>query len=299
MNRCNSSVIATFLAALISAASAQDATERHIVVNGAEADEEFEEPGSYGQPQWAERSRASVTTKLYVLSPFEVFLGAVSESDFLAHKHFAGDLTQEIEIGLPYRIELDLENHLGLTSRRLAESEVSVGARYALAAWGKIPLNPTIAVAYQFGTGQQLAESFDHSIDQDQPDEYELRLLLGQEFIPHLQWAANIFFRHAVSAGLNREIGFTQDVAWLAIADKLELGAEMRYTNATRRGEKRGAANELVIGPSVNWKPNLHTVLSLAPLFGCTDDSPRVAILASVSLEFGGGESRTVRPGNR
>ncbi|MGZ5006124.1 MAG: hypothetical protein ACXV8H_11425, partial [Chthoniobacterales bacterium] len=90
-----------------------------------------------------------------------------------------------------------------------------------------------------------------------------------------------------------REIGFTQDLAYLAIADKLELGAEMRYTNATRRKEE--AANEFVIGPSVNWKPNLHTVLSLAPLFGCTADSPHVAVLASVSLEFGGGESKTVR----
>ncbi|MDQ6911946.1 MAG: hypothetical protein M3119_00260 [Verrucomicrobiota bacterium] len=299
MNLRNSSVIATLLAALISAASAQEATERHIVVSGAEAEEEFEEPGDYGQPQWAERSRASATTKLYVLSPFEVFLGVVSESDFLAHNYFAGDLTQEIEIGLPYRFELDLENHLGLTSRLVAESEVSVGARYALAAWGKIPLNPTIAAAYLFGAGKQLAGRFDRSIAQDQPDEYELRLLLGQEFIPHLQWAANLFFRHELGGELNRQIGFTQDVAWLVIADRLEVGAEMRYTNATRRGEKRNAANEFVVGPSANWKPNLHTVLSLAPLFGCTDDSPRVAILASVSLEFGGGESKTVRPGNR
>jgi hypothetical protein len=87
---------------------------------------------------------------------------------------------------------------------------------------------------------------------------------------------------------------FTQDIAYLAVADKFEAGIEMRYTNATRRAEKQGSANEFVIGPSVNWKPNLHTVISIAPLFGCTADSPRVAVLCSVSLEFGGGESKTV-----
>ena len=282
------------MAALIPvAAAAQEATEQHVIVSAAEAGEEFEEPGGYGQPQWAERSRASATTKLYVLSPFEVFVGVLSESDFLRRRSSVHDLTQEIEIGLPYRFELDFENHVGVAGSRVAESEASVGARYALAAWGKIPLNPTISAMYQFGTGDRLAERFDRSGDRTQADGYELRLLLGQEFIPRLQWAANVFFQHELGSGHDRQVGFTQDIAYLAIADKLELGAEMRYTNATRNRENRGSANEFVIGPSVNWKPNLHTVVSLAPLFGCTSDSPRLAVLASISLEFGGGESNS------
>ena len=65
---------------------AQEATERNVVVSASESREEFEEPGGYGQPQWAERSRASATTKLYVLSPSEVFVGVLSESDFLNTK---------------------------------------------------------------------------------------------------------------------------------------------------------------------------------------------------------------------
>lgn len=47
-------------------AGAQEATERDIIVSASESGEEFEEPGGYGQPQWAERSRASAITKLYV-----------------------------------------------------------------------------------------------------------------------------------------------------------------------------------------------------------------------------------------
>ncbi|PZR76816.1 MAG: hypothetical protein DLM73_01275 [Chthoniobacterales bacterium] len=274
-------------------AAAEEENEHRVVVNGQEAGEEFEEPGGYGQPQWAERSRASATTKLYVLSPFEVFIGALSESDILRHGGSVHDLTQEIEVGLPYRFELDFENHLGLAGSRVAETEASIGARYAFAAWGKIPLNPTLSAMYQFGTGDRVVDRFEQTRDRTQSGGYELRLLFGQEFVPRLQWAANLFFQNDLGSAHDRQIGFTQDIAYLVVADKLELGAEMRYTNATRRGENRDAAHEFVIGPSVNWKPNLHTVVSLAPLFGCTAESPRVSILASVSLEFGGGESKT------
>lgn len=286
-------VFATLFVVILSGADAQEAAERSITVNGTETGEEFEEPGGYGQPQWAERSRASATTKLYVLSPFEVFVGVVTESDFLRHGNALHDLTQEIEVGLPSRFELDFENHLGIAGGRIGETEASAAARYALAAWGKIPLNPAISATYQFGTGDHLADRFDQA-DRRQSDGYELRLLLGQEFVPRLQWAANVFFQHELGSGHDRQIGFTQDIAYLAIADKLEVGAEMRYTNASRRTEHRAPANEFVIGPSINWKPNLHTVVSVAPLFGCTPASPDAAILASISLEFGGGESKTV-----
>lgn len=280
------------------AAVAQEPTERNVVVTADEAGEEFEEPGGYGQPQWAERSRASATTKLYVLSPYELFVGIVSESDFLRSGGARHDLKQEIEFGLPSRFELDLENHLGLAGGDVAETQVDLGVRYAFATWSKIPLNPTISAQYLFGTGHDVANRFASTGNAREPrkraDAFEIRLLLGQEFVPRLQWAANVFFQDELGGPLNRGLGFTQDIAWLAIADKLELGAEMRYTHATRRADRIGPANEFVIGPSMNWKPNLHTVLSVAPLFGCTSDSPDVAVLASISFEFGGGESKTV-----
>jgi hypothetical protein len=283
------------LAALIPLrAGAEEATEQNVVVSARESGEEFEEPGGYGQPQWAERSRASATTKLYVLSPYEVFLGIVSESDFQRYGKSRHDLVQEIELGLPNRFEIGLENHLGLGSGDAAETAASVGARYAFAAWGKIPLNPAVAAEYRFGAGNDLANRFERQPERNAPNGYEFRLLLGQEFIPRVQWAANLFLEHEIGRARNRQIGFTQDIAYLAVADKFEIGAEMRYTNATRRAERRASANEFVIGPSANWKPNLHTVVSIAPLFGCTADSPRAAVLCSVSLEFGGGESKTV-----
>jgi hypothetical protein len=281
---------------LISAmACAQETTEQNVVVSVRESVEEFEEPGGYGQPQWAERSRASATTKLYVLSPYEFFAGVLSESDLLRHGSSRHDLVQEIELGLPNRVEIGFENHIGLGRGDATEMGAALGARYAFASWGKIPLNPTVSGEYRLGTGKDVKNRFDRVLDRNSPDVYELRLLLGQEFVPRLQWAANFFFQHQLGGARNREVGFTQDIAYLAVADKFEIGAEMRYTNATRRAETQGSANEFVIGPSANWKPKLHTVISVAPLFGCTADSPRVAVLCSVSLEFGGGESKTVR----
>lgn len=282
------------LAAFAARACAEEATERDVIVSARESGEEFEEPGGYGQPQWAERSRASATTKLYVLSPYEVFVGILSESDFFRRGTSRHDLIQEIELGLPNRFEIGFENHVGLGGSDVSEMSTNIEARYAFATWGKIPLNPTISGEYRFGTGKDLTNRFDRRFYSNSPDAYELRLLLGQEFVPRVQWAANLFFQHALGGARNREVGFTQDIAYLAVADKFEVGAEMRYTNATRRTEKQGSANEFVIGPSVNWKPNLHIVISVAPLFGCTPDSPRVAVLCSVSLEFGGGESKTV-----
>src|ERR1700704_6055333 len=104
-------LIAIFISAR---ARAQEATERDVVVSARESGEEFEEPGGYGQPQWAERSRASATTKLYVLSPYEVVVGILSESNFLRHGTSRHDLIQEIELGLPNRFEIGFENHVGL-----------------------------------------------------------------------------------------------------------------------------------------------------------------------------------------
>lgn len=276
------------------ARAAEEDTDREVVVSGREAgDEQFEEPGGYGQPQWAERSRASATTKLYVLSPFEVFAGLLSESDVLRRRGNVHDLTQEIELGLPSRFELDLENQVGVAGSRFGETKASVGLRYALTNWGKLPLNPALSATYHAGIGERITDRFTRASADDEENSYELRVLLGQEFVPRLQWAANLFFEHELGSGRERQIGFTQDIAYLAIADKLEIGTEMRYTNATRRRERRDAANEFVIGPSVSWKPNLHTVVSVAPLIGCTPGSPRLAILTSISLEFGGGESKT------
>ena len=210
------------------------------------------------------------------------------------------DLTQEFELGLPYRLEFDLENQAGFARGHAAETGPSLGARFAFAAWNKIPLNPTVEASYQFGTGRRLTDRFEPAGERGKSDGYEVRLLLGREIISQLRWSANAFFEHDTTSPRDRQMGLTQDVAYLVLPDRLETGVEMRYTNATRHGDGRATANEFVIGPGVSWTPRASIFLSVATLFGCTGDSPKVAILASVAVEFGSGEGRaTPTPGDR
>ncbi len=251
-------------------AAAQETAERDVVVTAS--GEEFEDLGGYGQPQWAERSRASSTTKLYVLSPYEFFAGILSENDFHRGGRSTHDLMQEIELGLPHRFEIGFENNVGIGRGDVSERTVGIEARYAFAEWDKLPLNPAISSEYKFGVGR--------------PDAYEARLLLGTEIV-RVQWAANLFFEQELGGDRNRKAGFTQDAAYVIVPDKFTFGAEMRYAHETNRDGR----DEFVIGPSVSWKPNRHTVVDLAPLLGCTSDSPRVATFVTVSFEFGGAES--------
>jgi hypothetical protein len=71
---------------------------------------------------------------------------------------------------------------------------------------------------------------------------------------------------------------------------KFEFGAEMRYVHNTPRRNPVDR-DELIIGPTIGWKPTRQLRLSIAPLFGCSDDSPRVANFLLLSYEFGGAES--------
>jgi hypothetical protein len=53
---------------------------------------------------------------------------------------------------------------------------------------------------------------------------------------------------------------------------------------------QRGPADrdELLTGRTIGWKPTRQLRISLAPLLGGTEDSPRVAGLVLVSCELGG-----------
>ena len=47
-----------------------------------------------------------------------------------------------------------------------------------------------------------------------------------------------------------------------------------------------------VIGPTIAWKPTANTRVDVSPLFGCTDDSPRMQVFAVFSLLLGGVEGQ-------
>jgi hypothetical protein len=273
--------------------------ERHadVVVN-VENDEgehdEFLEMGEYGQPAWAERNRAGSTTKAYVLSPYEAFAGIDWEADFVSHGKFRSELSQEVELGLPHRIELGIENNLGFFGSTGHESAFSFEGRYAFADWDKIPFNPAVSLGYVVGLGDNVQS--DHrnkgrTILRDQPDAVVMRILLARSFAQNrLGYAINFGLEQEVAGRSGRQFQIDQSASYALSKGAVELGAEMRYAHSTSQSVL-GHNDEFGLGPLVSWKPWRQARISLTTFFGCGSDSPPVTAVLLVSYEFGGAEA--------
>jgi hypothetical protein len=282
-------------------AHAQTAIAEPLVVTGEEV------PSAYGAPPGLSRSRFSNLTNAYVLPPGAVFAGLIYQGDALRFNRPDHSFTQEVEIGLPYRFGVAVENTIEAFRGHTQERTFSVEGRYALADWNKIPLNPTIFVEYKFGLGDILhdegppeplpkgeAEEFlaEH---EPLPDAFEVRLLLAQDFGEHVEWALNGFFEQEVGGDRGREYGFAQSamVPIILPQERLKVGVEMQLTTFTDKGIRDDPSYRFIIGPSIAWKPTKNTRLDVSPLFGVTDDAPRASVFVVFSMLFGpGGEAQ-------
>lgn len=309
MNHISNSVIRAtavlvFLASLAihSSIHAQTVQSEPLVVTGEEV------PSSYGATPGFSRSRFSNLTQAYVLPPGAVFAGLIYQGDALKFNRPDHMLTQEIEIGLPGRFGLafenSIENHRGTTQERT----VSVEARYALADWNVIPLNPTVFVEYKFSPGHILhdegppepmgkGEAEEFLMERRPlPDSFEVRFLFAQDFSNKVEWAANIFVEQEIGGDRGREVGFSQSLMFpiLLPNERLKVGAEMQYISFTDAGlrDEGASSPRVVIGPTVAWKPTKNTRIDFSPLFGVTDDAPRASVFVVFSMLFGGAESQ-------
>src|SRR5438477_13067226 len=151
------------------AGSAQE-TENPQVVVQAEAGEI---PTAYGAPPDMSHGRISTLTKSYVLSPFSFELEAGYEGAAFRHGLPSQLFRQEIEMGLPARFTVGVQNQVEHFAGETRERSFTLAGRYALANWNKLPLNPAISAEYRFGLSNAL------------PDSGELALLISHDF-PHL-----------------------------------------------------------------------------------------------------------------
>ncbi len=270
-------------------------TEPTIVVTGDEL------PSAYGAPGAFSRSRFSPLTTAYVLPPGTVYAGFIYEGDIFREGKPDHLFTEEVEVGLPYRFGIAVENRVERFNGDTENSSFSVEARYALADWGKIPLNPTLFAEYRFGTGKILHEEGPPPPPEEAaaeegegppnlPDAYEFRLLLSQDFGDKIEWAFNAFFERENVGDRGREFGFAQSiqVPLLLERERLKVGVEMQYQNFTVKDTRGSPIHRFGIGPSVSFKPSAHSRFDLTPLIGATDDTPRVAVFAVFSYVFGG-----------
>jgi hypothetical protein len=281
-------------------AHAQTAAEEQIVITGEEV------PSAYGAPPGFSRSRFSNLTNAYVLPPWAFYFGEIYEGDAFRHGPPDHLFTQEIEMGLPYRFGIATEATFERFNGGGGPSTASIEGRWALADWNKIPLNPTLFVEYKFGTGPIRHEEGpapppgeEESGPPQHPDAYEVRLLLAQDFGERVEWALNCFFEKENTGDRGREWGFAQSASTPLILpnERLKVGVEMQYTNFTVKDTRGDPIHRFVIGPTVAWKPTKNTRIDVSPLFGCTDDSPRVQVFAIFSFLLGpGGEQGAEAP---
>ena len=196
---------------------AQTAVDEHVVVAAEPL------PSAYGAPTSFSQSRFSPLTNAYVLPPGAVYASLIYEDDIVHFRNPDHHWTEEIEVGLPYRINVAIENDIQRYDGDLQDATFSLEARYAFADWDKIPLNPTIFAEYKFGIGNILHDEgaptpahkfgpggFDKG--EDIPDAYEFRLLLSEDFFDRIEWSLNTFFEQETAGDRGREWGIAQSL---------------------------------------------------------------------------------------
>src|SRR5437870_13109111 len=100
--------LAILLLAGTAPANAQEIENRQVVVE-VEAEEL---PSAYGAPPDLSRGRISTLTKSYVLPPFSFELETIYEGDAFRHGPPRHLFTQEIEMGLPLRFDVAVQNEV-------------------------------------------------------------------------------------------------------------------------------------------------------------------------------------------
>jgi hypothetical protein len=266
-------------------------TEEPIVITGEEV------PSAYGAPPGLSRSRFSNTVNAYVLPPWSFFFGELYEAQAFRDGPPDHLFTQEIEMGLPYRFNVAAETQFERFNGGGGARSVSLEARWALADWNKIPLNPTIFAEYKFGVGTIRHEEVPPPTGGGEeeggppklPDAYEVRLLLAQDFFERVEWAMNWFFEKENTGDRGREWGFSQAAMTpiLLPNERLKVGIEMQYKNTTVKDTRGDPLHSFIIGPTVAWKPTTQTRLDISPLFGCTAGAPVADVFVAFSWLFG------------
>lgn len=234
--------------------------------------------GPAQQPEWTTKRRFA-TTRAYVIEEGQIEFESWWKGKFLRNGKPEHLLQEEIEVGLPWRFQLDLyENFLDTPTATMKHQGSQVEARWALAPWGAIPLNPTLYAEWKFN-------------DRD-PDAYEVKLLLAEEFGSRWHWAFNVFFEQEVSGGRATEMGFSQAVSYTLCDEKLSAGIEMNFEHTTEDGSRGHPEIEFLLGPSLQYRPLPGVHLDFVPLIGLTHDSPRVEAFAILGIDFGGAKEK-------
>jgi hypothetical protein len=228
--------------------------------------------GPNEQPRWTAERRFP-GTRIYVQPPgvaqFEFWLRpTVPRSGPTQLRSLA-----ELELGLPYRFQLDL--YLRTESQNNADTQVgeSVEIRWALADWNKIWGNPTLYLEW--------------SRLENESDSIEAKLLLGGEIAPRWHWGVNLSDELQTGGDRENEIEVTAGVSYTLVDSRFSVGAETEC-GAVDTHNHRGTFNDkfFFLGPSFQYRPTEQVHIDFAPLAGIGGESPAFRAYLVIGYEF-------------
>ncbi len=235
--------------------------------------------GPYKQPEWTMHRRFPGTRVYVQVAPGEVEFEQWMEFRVPKSGNTQTRLSQELEIGLPYRLQLDLyvntlhtrdEGNSTLVNRQFAAE-----MRWAFANWGEIPGNPTVYLEYAFGNGFDVIEP---------------KILFGDELAPNWHWGLNGVYEAAVAGGPDKteEFKFTGALSNTLVDQQISLGAALEWASETSRssGLPDVTEQELLLGPSFQLRIMDKGHLDIEPLWGLTDESKRMKVYVVFGWEL-------------
>lgn len=237
--------------------------------------------GPYGQPQWTVQ-RPFPNVRTYVLPPGQMQVEQWYRPRWKRDGSREDRILEELAIGLPGRFQLDVYERWNIKQDDVGKYNanhegVQIELRWAFADWDVIPLNPTL-----------YAEWVQRGNKDDEPDKYELKLLLAESFFDdYLFWAGNFIIEQEVGGDKETELGYNQAFAMTLIERKLLGGLEMIYRAQNVHSDRANWNNEFLIGPTMQWRPTNRTFLDVSALFGTTPGAPVAECYFIFGFQFG------------
>jgi hypothetical protein len=235
--------------------------------------------GSYGQPRWSAR-RLFTETRTYVIPEGQIEF----EYWLTVQDHKRGDKDgdveikqmYEVEIGLPYRFQLDLyqkyvkEGSTGTSQLDSTKFEV----RWAFANWDVLWANPTAYIEWTQSNNDY--------------DFVEGKLLFCDELTDRLRWAANLVWEEKTGGDRERSREVTGGLSYGVIDSKVAMGAEFKvgFVDSIDQGERTDVEKEILLGPSAQFRPLPAMHIDAAVLAGLTDESPVTKTTVIAGWEF-------------
>ncbi|MEI6535946.1 MAG: hypothetical protein WCN98_11435 [Verrucomicrobiaceae bacterium] len=237
--------------------------------------------GTYNQPEWTGHRRFASTRVYIQKDPWEVGFEQWWRARTYKDKDPAHRFIEELEIGLPGRLQLDLYYNWTHQEGETRFDEAAVEVRWALADWGKIWGNPTLYIEYAFVNNEYGGDTL------------ESKVLLGDDFGKGWHWGLNFIFETELSQERAKAVQISGGLSKTIIDQVLSAGVEWKWQRETIAGERSNAEVLFEVGPSLQWRISKKTHLDLVALFGCTDQGPRVESFVVFGWDFGGGESKS------